>query len=103
MKSSENKTSDSDLRSLYILLPSLNDLLLEPRFDVIVQAESRSTVVRSTRAVLFRVKQEIAEGKHTLASLNHSLTGLHLAVAEEIHQNKRYTLRRVINATGVIL
>jgi L-seryl-tRNA(Ser) seleniumtransferase len=103
MKSSENKTSDPDLRSLYSLLPSLNDLLLEPRFDVIVQAESRATVVRSTRAVLFRVKQEIAEGKHTLASLNHSLTGLHLAVAEEIHQNKRYTLRRVINATGVIL
>ena len=103
MKSSENKTSDPDIRSLYSLLPSLNDLLLDPRFDVIVQAESRATVVRSTRAVLFRVKQEIAEGKHTLASLNHSLAGLHLTVAEEIHQNKRYTLRRVINATGVIL
>jgi L-seryl-tRNA(Ser) seleniumtransferase len=103
MTSSENKTSDPDIRSLYSLLPSLNDLLLDPRFDVIVQAESRATVVRSTRAVLFRVKQEIAEGKHTLASLNHSLAGLHLTVAEEIHQNRRYTLRRVINATGVIL
>jgi L-seryl-tRNA(Ser) seleniumtransferase len=103
MTSSENKTSDPDIRSLYSLLPSLNDLLLDPRFDVIVQAESRATVVRSTRAVLFRVKQEIAEGKHTLASLNHGLAGLHLTVAEEIHQNRRYTLRRVINATGVIL
>jgi L-seryl-tRNA(Ser) seleniumtransferase len=103
MTSSENKTSDPDIRSLYSLLPSLNDLLLDPRFDVIVQAESRATLVRSTRAVLFRVKQEIAEGKHTLASLNHSLAGLHLTVAEEIHQNRRYTLRRVINATGVIL
>ena len=103
MKSSENKTSDPDLRSLYTLLPSLNDLLLDPRFHVIVQAASRATVVRSTRAVLFRVKQEIAEGKHTLASLNHSLAEIHLTVAEEIHQNKRYTLRRVINATGVIL
>src|SRR3984957_18253503 len=103
MKNSENTTGDPDLHSLYSLLPSLNDLLLDPRFGAIVRAESHATVVRFTRAVLFRVKQEIAEGKHTLASLNHSLTGLHLAVAEEIHQNKRYTLRRVINATGVIL
>ena len=103
MKSSENTTTDPDLRSLYSLLPSLNDLLLDPRFSAIVQVESHSTVVRSTRAVLLRVRQEIAEGKHTLASLNHRLAELHLAVAEEINQNQRYSLRRVINATGVIL
>jgi L-seryl-tRNA(Ser) seleniumtransferase len=103
MKSSENTTSDPDLHRLYSLLPSLNDLLLNPRFDAIVQAESHTTVVRSTRAVLLRVKQEIAEGKHTLASLNHRLAGLHRTVAGEINQNKRYSLRRVINATGVIL
>ena len=77
--------------------------MLDPRFAAIVQAESHSTVVRSTRAVLFRVRQEIAEGQHTPASLNHRLAELHLAVAEEIEQNKRYSLRRVINATGVIL
>ena len=103
MKSRDNTTSDPELRSLYSLLPSLNDLLLDPRFSAIVQAESHSTVVRSTRAVLNRVKREIAEGEHTLASLDHRLAGLHLAVAGEIDQNKRYSLRRVINATGVIL
>ena len=103
MKSRDNTTSDPELRSLYSLLPSLNDLLLDPRFFAIVQAESHSTVVRSTRAALIRVKWEIAEGQHTLASLDHRLAGLHLAVAGEIDQNKRYSLRRVINATGVIL
>ena len=103
MKSSENTTSDPGVRSLYSLLPSLNDLLLDPRFSAIVQVESHDTVVRSTRAVLLHIKQEIAEGKHTLASLNQRLAGLHLAVAGEINQNKRYSLRRVINATGVIL
>jgi L-seryl-tRNA(Ser) seleniumtransferase len=103
MKSSENTTNDPDVRSLYSLLPSLNDLLLDPCFSTIVQAESHNTVVRSARAVLLRVRQEIAEGKHTLASLNQRLAGLHLAVAGEINQNKRYSLRRVINATGVIL
>ena len=103
MKRSENTTSDPEAQSLYSLLPSLNDLLLTPQFAVILQFESHSTVVRSARAVLFRIRQKIAEGLHTPASLNSCLTGLHLAVAHEISQNKRYSLQRVINATGVIL
>jgi L-seryl-tRNA(Ser) seleniumtransferase len=102
MKSSEN-TTDPGLRSLYSLLPSLNDLLLSPRFSAIVQFESHGTVVRATRAVLLCLRQEIAEGKHTLASLDQRLAGLHLAVGEEIDRSQRYSLRRVINATGVIL
>jgi L-seryl-tRNA(Ser) seleniumtransferase len=96
-------TSDLDLRSLYSSLPSLNDLLLEPRFSAAVRVESRDSVVRSMRAVLLRIREEIAEGQHDPASLSQRLGELHLAVAGEIEQNKRYSLRRVINATGVIL
>jgi L-seryl-tRNA(Ser) seleniumtransferase len=103
MKPSENTTSDPYAQGLYSLLPSINDLLLTPQFSIILQFESHSAVVRSTRVVLFRVRQEITEGLHTPASLNGCLAGLHLAVAEEIRQNKRYSLRRIINATGVIL
>jgi L-seryl-tRNA(Ser) seleniumtransferase len=103
MKSSENTTSDPGLRSLYSLLPSLNDLLLSTGFSAIVQVQSHSTVVRAARAVLLCLRQEIAEGKHTLASLKQRLAGLHLAVSAELDQNQRYSLRRVINATGVIL
>jgi L-seryl-tRNA(Ser) seleniumtransferase len=103
MKRSENTIGDPEIRSQYSLLPSLNDLLLDPHFATILQVESHSTVVRSTRAVLLRVKQEIADERHTHASLKNQLAGLHLAVADEISQNKRYSLRRVINATGVIL
>jgi L-seryl-tRNA(Ser) seleniumtransferase len=103
MKRSENMTSDPEAQSLYSLLPSINDLLLTPQFAVILENESHSTVVRSTRAVLFRIRQEIAEGLYTPANLNSSLVGLHVAVAHEISQNKRYSLRRIINATGVIL
>jgi L-seryl-tRNA(Ser) seleniumtransferase len=103
MKNNENTTSDPGLCSLYSLLPSINDLLLSPDFSAIVQVESHSSVVRATRAVLLCVRREIAAGKHTLPSLNNRLAGLHLAVTEEINQNQRYSLRRVINATGVIL
>jgi len=103
MKPSENTTTDSETRSLFSLLPSLNDLLLGPHFAAILRIESHSTVVRSTRAVLLRVRQEIAEGQHTHDSLKNRLSELHLAVADEINEKKRYSLRRVINATGVIL
>jgi L-seryl-tRNA(Ser) seleniumtransferase len=103
MKRSENMTSDPEAQSLYSFLPSINDLLLTPQFVVILELESRTTVVRSARAVLFRVRQEIAEGLHTPTSLNDRLVGLHLAVEHEISENKRYSLRSVINATGVIL
>ena len=103
MRDSESTTSDSDVRGLYSLLPSLNDLLLSPDFAAILQAESHNTVVRSTRTVLLRMKQEIAEGRHSPASLKSELAEIHLAVAMEISRNNRYSLRRVINATGVIL
>src|SRR5580704_6217484 len=103
MKRSENTTSDPEAQSLYSLLPSINDLLLTPQFAAILEVESHSSVVRSARAVLLRVRQEIAEGLHTPASLKGRLVGLPLAVEHEISLNKRYSLRRVINATGVIL
>ena len=96
-------TNDYDVRSLYRLLPSLNDLLLSPEFTAMLQAESRSTVVRSTREVLLRIKQEISDGQHTHASLGSRVAGLDTEVVTEIARNRRYSLRRVINATGVIL
>jgi L-seryl-tRNA(Ser) seleniumtransferase len=96
-------TNDHDVRSLYRLLPSLNDLLLSPEFTAMLLAESRSTVVRSTREVLLRIKQEISDGQHTHASLGSRVAGLDTEVVTEIARNRRYSLRRVINATGVIL
>jgi L-seryl-tRNA(Ser) seleniumtransferase len=96
-------SNDHDVRSLYRLLPSLNDLLLSPEFSAMLQAESRGTVVRSTRDVLLRIKQEISDGLHTHASLDSRVAGLDTEVITEIARNKRYSLRRVINATGVIL
>ena len=96
-------TNDRDVRGLYRLLPSLNDLLFSPEFTAMLQAESRSPVIRSTRDVLLRIKQEICDGQHTPASLGSRVAGLDTEVITEIARNRRCSLRRVINATGVIL
>lgn len=92
--------TDHNLRSLYSLLPSVNDLLLSPEFAAMLQTASRNTVVRSTRCVLLRIREEIREGQHTQGSLNSRVAQLPIEIAREIAWNRRYSLRRVINAIG---
>jgi L-seryl-tRNA(Ser) seleniumtransferase len=103
MKNSENTTRVHDVGSLYRLLPSLNGLLLSPGFAPILQTESRRTVVRATRAVLDRIRQQIADGEETKASLDSRVIGLPAEVVNEIARKPRYSLQPAINATGVIL
>jgi L-seryl-tRNA(Ser) seleniumtransferase len=89
--------------NLYSLLPSVNDLLLDSAFSCLLQSHPHSAVVHGARTVLLRLKQEIAEGQHTRASLQERLAAIDLAVSTELKKNANFSLRRVINATGVIL
>ena len=82
---------------------SLHELLLTPGFAALLETHSRDSATSAARTVLARLKQEIAEGHHTQASLESELALLHVTVAGEIAQGARYSLRRVINATGVVL
>src|ERR1700677_1418848 len=103
MENSEQARNSSDTSNLYRLLPSVNDLLLSPDVAALLQVHSRSAVLDSSRAVLLRVKQQIADGQHTQGSLTMLLSSLDLAVADELRHAAQFSLRRVINATGVIL
>jgi L-seryl-tRNA(Ser) seleniumtransferase len=102
MKRSPQATDSSD-SNLYRLLPSLHDLLETPGFAALLEAEPRTSIVHAARRVLSRMQQEIAEGRHTQASIESELVFIHVTVAEEIARTSRYSLRRVINATGVVL
>jgi L-seryl-tRNA(Ser) seleniumtransferase len=102
MKRSPQATDSSD-SNLYRLLPSLQDLLETPGFAALLETEPRLSIVRAARQVLSRMQQEIAEARHSQASLESELVFMHVTVAEEIARISRYSLRRVINATGVVL
>src|SRR5271166_1273983 len=102
MKPSE-QSIDNAGNNLYRLIPSLHDLLLTPGFAALLERESRDSTIRATRTVLARLKEKIAEGRHTQASLENELAFVHVMVADQIAQGSRYSLRRVINATGVVL
>src|SRR3984957_10962838 len=99
-RSQASNQSDSNL---YRLLPSLHDLLQTPGFAALLETEPRTSVTNAARRVLSRMQREIAEGRHTQASLERELEFVHATVAEEIARSSRYSLRRVINATGVVL
>jgi L-seryl-tRNA(Ser) seleniumtransferase len=102
MKQSQPVTDTSE-HKLYPLIPSLHELLLTPGFAALLDTQSRDSVICAARAVLARLKQEIGNGRHTQASLERELALVHVTVANEIAQGARYRLRRVINATGVVL
>jgi L-seryl-tRNA(Ser) seleniumtransferase len=102
MKPSHPVTDQSE-SNLYRLIPSLHELLLTPGFAALLAIHSRDSVISAAHAVLAHLKQEITEGHHSQPSLESELALLHHTVGGQIAQSARYSLRRVINATGVVL
>jgi L-seryl-tRNA(Ser) seleniumtransferase len=102
MKPSQPVTDQSE-SNLYRLIPSLHELLLMPDFAALLEIHSRDSVISAAHTVLARLKQEITAGHHSQPSLERELELLHVTVAGQIAQGARYSLRRVINATGVVL
>jgi L-seryl-tRNA(Ser) seleniumtransferase len=104
MKNSHLANQHNDVSgSLYRQIPSLHDLLLTPEFATLLETEPRTAITAATRIVLSRLKHEIGDGHHTPASLASALACVHATVADQIAQASQYSLRRVINATGVLL
>jgi L-seryl-tRNA(Ser) seleniumtransferase len=102
MKPNQVMTDNSN-PNLYRLLPSLHEMLLTPDFAALLETQSRDSAIRAARAVLARLKQEIGHGRHTRESLEGELALMHVTVSNQIAEGARYRLRRVINATGVVL
>jgi L-seryl-tRNA(Ser) seleniumtransferase len=103
MMKQSHQVTDHGNSSLYRLIPSMHDLLLTPGFAPLLETESRDATIHATRTVLARLRQQIVEGRHTQASLESELAFVHVMVADQIAQGSRFSLRRVINATGVVL
>src|ERR1700712_2986987 len=96
----ENGTGQENL---YQRVPSVNDLLLGPNFQGLLGTHERSVVVQATRDELTALKQQIALGQTSQHDMATHLDLLPDRVSERLQQRFRYSLRRVINATGVLL
>jgi L-seryl-tRNA(Ser) seleniumtransferase len=88
---------------LYRKLPSVDELLRSPGLADLASKEGQATVTDAARTVLASLRQEIAARRLDADAINLALSGLEDAVARQVRQTLNYSLRSVINATGVIL
>jgi L-seryl-tRNA(Ser) seleniumtransferase len=88
---------------LYRKLPSVDELLHRPDLAALVAGEGSSSVTDAARAVLTRLRAEIAAARLDVAAVDLALSGIASAIERQVRQSLIYSLRPVINATGVIL
>ncbi len=92
------KTAD-----LYRELPAIDELLRHSEIAELIAEEGQSATTDACRIVLAKLRSEIAAGHLNEAKLRLALSGIFAAIRNELSQSLRYSLRPVINATGVIL
>jgi len=88
---------------LYRKLPSVDELAHYPALVSLVSQEGEIAVTAAVRAVLASVREEITAGRLDAKGVDLALSGLEIAVERYLRQALRFSLRTVINATGVIL
>src|ERR1700726_4920934 len=88
---------------LFRELPSVDELVRAPNVVSLAASHGPAAVTDAARAVLARLREEIASGLLDGPALRIALDGLADAVKEHLRQALRHSLRPVINATGVIL
>lgn len=103
MATHDLKHQDETHRLFFRELPSVNDLLLAPGCQVLLNAHSRNSLLTAARKSLADLRLEISSGQHTEDSLRQSIDKLPDAIANHLASERHYSLRPVINATGVIL
>lgn len=91
------------LSELFRRLPSVDDVMRSAAVNPLAAIYGHEFVAEALRAVLARLRQEITCGSLEGDALALALSGLPEAVESQLQRALRYSLRPVINATGVIL
>ena len=89
---------------LYRLLPSVDEVLNRTEMAELISVEGQAPVTESVRLVLSTMREQISSGTlHTREAVTLATFHLPEAVARHLHSSLQFSLRPVINATGVIL
>lgn len=89
---------------LYRLLPSVDELLKSADLTELVAREGQPAVTESVRAVLATLREQISMGTlGTQEAVLLAVTHLPQAVEQHLSRTMEFSLKPVINATGVIL
>jgi L-seryl-tRNA(Ser) seleniumtransferase len=88
---------------LYRRLPAVDEVLHLPELAPQLEHEGHAAVTDAARAVLGRVREEIAAGTLDASGVELAISGLAGAIARQLRQALQFSLCSVINATGVVL
>jgi L-seryl-tRNA(Ser) seleniumtransferase len=89
--------------ALFQKLPSTDELLRHPDTQPLIEREGHTAVSQSIRAVLSRLREEIANERLDEKALDLALSTLPAAIERQLRHSLSYSLLPLINATGVIL
>jgi L-seryl-tRNA(Ser) seleniumtransferase len=90
--------------ALYQLLPSVDEVLHISGVAALIEQEGQPLVVDATRKVLGRLREEITSGRLSSDdAVQLAVACLPESIARELHSALEFSLKPVINATGVIL
>ena len=90
-------------KDLFRLLPSVDELMHSPRVSALTADHGHAAALDAVRAVLERLRREIGSGELDDRGVDLALSNLEVAVEGQLRQDLGYSLRPVVNATGVIL
>jgi L-seryl-tRNA(Ser) seleniumtransferase len=88
---------------LFRKLPSIDELARSAEVAPLVLQEGHTAVHDAVRAVLGHLRDEIAAGQFDSGAIELALSGIQGAIERQLRDALNYSLRPVINATGVIL
>jgi L-seryl-tRNA(Ser) seleniumtransferase len=88
---------------LYKKLPSVDEVIRRETLSALISREGQVAVIDAVRAVLSSLRSEIDAGRLDAESIELALTDLNAAVERQLRRSLRFSLRPVINATGVVL
>lgn len=88
---------------LFRELPSVDELIRTPELATLASRHGSAATTEAARAVLGKLRDEIASGFVDASSLQLALDGMSQAVEAQIRRTLSPSLRPVINATGVVL
>ncbi len=88
---------------LYRKLPAVDEVLKLEAVAALVEREGRPAATEAARSVLASLRQEIAGGGLDAHAIELAVGGIADAVERRLRQSLAYSLRPLINASGVIL
>ena len=90
-------------QDLFRLLPSVDELLRGEELQALVERDGHAATISAAREFLDRLRSRIAAGEMTEELLAMAIEDAPLKIDQRLQESMAFSLRPVINATGVIL